>query len=379
MKKNLFIKYQLTVIFLVIIFSSGISKIIGLNDFDRKDENRRFRDSLTVNISKLDDFPSDFELYTNDNFYFRSPLLDMFHRIKFYGFNVSPHPDQTIIGKDGWYFRSEEKELAILNGSLDFSLETLDSFSNEWEERTRYLKELNIPAFWIIAPLKHYVYDDKLPYNVQRSQTNRITTLTQHLETDFPNLIINPLETLRANKDTEKLYFKLDNHWNAHAGLLTTQLLIQRLRTEFPNKEIPDVPPLHWKGDTIQEGIHYRVLGIDALSEYRQTPVMEHPQSIVAEKYGFKSIEGFPYPWAFENRFVNDSIKNGLRVLIIRDSFGEAIEPFCREVFKESLFIFDAWQYKLNKPIIDRFKPDVIVFLSLETNVPNFLHDFGNE
>ena len=378
MKKNTFIKYQLTVIFLLLLFLPVICKISGFEEFTRKDENRRFNDTLTIDIQRLDYFPGNFESFTNDNFYFRAPLLNFFHRLKFYGFNISPHPDKTIIGKDGWYFMAG-KELEIIKGDLDFSPEVLDSFTNEWKKRTAYLKELNIPVFWIIAPMKHNVYPEKLPYNIYRSPTNRITTLTKHLQVDFPNLIINPLEELKANKDKEDLYFKLDNHWNTHAGFLTTQLLIEKLRVEFPDKDIIDVPPFHWKGEVIQEGIHYRVLGIDELGEYTEKPIMEHPQSIVAKKYGFKGVEGFPYPWGFENRFVNDSLKNGLRVLFIRDSFGEAIEPFCREIFKESEFIFDAWQFKMNEPIIDSFKPDVIVFIGLEKNVKNFLKDYSKE
>tara|TARA_Y100000385_G_scaffold291322_1_gene368588 strand:- start:3206 stop:3364 length:159 start_codon:yes stop_codon:yes gene_type:complete len=43
--------------------------------------------------------------------------------------------------------------------------------------------------------------------------------------------------------------------------------------------------------------------------------------------------------------------------------------PFLREYFEESVFIFDAWQYKLNGDIIDRIKPDVVVYLTLDSNL----------
>ena len=377
MKKKI-LKYQLVVIFLLMLVLPWLIRVVGLDDFPRRDENRVFHDSLTLDIARLDYFPDDCESYLNDNFFFRTPLLNIFHKMKFSVFNVSPHPDKTRIGKDGWYFMAG-KELQILNGNLDFSPKVLDSFTNEWKERTNYLKQLDIPVFWIIAPIKHRVYSEKLPYNVHISKTNRIIELQHHLQIDFPNLIINPLKTLREHKDENELYFRLDNHWNLHAGYLTTQLLIERLRVAFPNKEIIDIPPLHWKTEVIQKGYHYNVLGIDNLREYKDIPVVKHPQSIEAKKYGFEPEKGFPYPWAYESRYVNDSLKNGLRVLFIRDSFGAALQPFAREVFKESEFIFDSWQFKLNKSIIKRYQPDVIVYVGLEKNVKNFLRTYDRE
>ena len=372
MEKNKFIKYQLIISFLIIILLPALLGFSGIEGFARKDENRAFKDSVSLNINRLDDFPSDFDAFLDDNFYFRSPLLDIFHRTKYFVFKTSSHPDKTLIGDDGWFYKAGV-ELEVLSGKLDFSPETLEAFTNEWKRRTAYLEERNIPVFWIIAPMKHHVYTDQLPFNIHLSKTNRIDGLIAHLKPDFPNLIIYPIPELRANRDKANLYFKLDNHWNEHAGYITTQLLIEKLRVQFPDKDIIDIPKFHWEGEVIHKGIHYNVMGIDELSEYSETVVMNNPQSREADKFGFEPIAGFAYPWSYEYFYVNDSLKNGLRVLFIRDSFGEAIIPFTSEVFKESLYIFDAWQFKLNEEIIEQFKPDVVVFIGLETNPENML------
>lgn len=375
MKKSKFINYQLPIIFILIIFTPAILGILGVDGFSRKDENRAFKDSFSLNINRLDDFPPDFDAFISDNFYFRAPLLEFFHRTKYFAFNISPHQDKAMIGKNGWFFKSGI-ELEVLSGKLDFTPETLEAFSNEWKKRKEYLSKKNIPVFWIIAPMKHRVYTDQLPYNVQLSQSNRITALQEHLDKDFPNLVINPLSELIAKKDSTKLYYKLDNHWNQQAGYITMQLLLDRLKAEFPKKNIKDIPPFHWQNELIQTGYHYNVMGIEELSEYNELLVIDNPQSTVAEKYGFPPVPGFAYPWEHENRFLNDSLKNGLRVLFIRDSFGEVLQPFARELFSESLFIFDAWQFKLNEEIIEQYNPDVIVFIGLETNPENFLKDY---
>lgn len=376
--KNSFVKYQLTIIFILMISIPGILKITGVKGFERKDENRRFKDEVMFDVRNLDKFPAAVDSFTNDNFYFRSPFLDFFHRMKFFVFDVSPHPDQTIIGKDGWYF-IVGKELEIIKGNLDFSPMALDSFTNEWKARTDYFKQLNIPVFLIMAPFKHHIYADKLPYFISQSEKNRTTELGKHLETKFPGLIIDPLEVLKANKDKQKLYFKLDNHWNTRSGYLTMNLLIERLKATFPDKNVVDVPSFEWQGGTISSGIHYHVLGIKELEEYADNPVFKNLALKEAAKFGFKGIPGFAYPEEFEKYFVNTEIKNGLRVLFIRDSFGDALMPFARHIFSESLFIFDAWQYKINKEIVESFKPDVVIFLTLETHLENYLKTYDSE
>src|SRR5690554_8155222 len=104
-----------------------------------------------------------------------------------------------MIGKNGWFFKSGI-ELEVLSGELDFTPETLEAFSNEWKKRKEYLSKKNIPVFWIIAPMKHCVYTDQLPYNVQLSQSNRITALQEHLDTNFLNLVINPLPDRKSTR-----------------------------------------------------------------------------------------------------------------------------------------------------------------------------------
>jgi alginate O-acetyltransferase complex protein AlgJ len=372
MKENSFIKYLLPVIFLVLISLPGILKIAGFKEFDRKDENRRFKDELKFDVARLDYFPAAADSFTKDNFFFRAPLLDFFHRMKFFAFEVSPHPEQSIIGKDGWYFIAG-KELDIIQGKLDYSPIVMDSFANEWKERTDYFKALKIPVFLIMAPFKHHVYTEKLPYNIYQSKTNRTKELANYLESKFPGLIIDPLEVLKANKDKEQLYFRLDNHWNTRAGYHTTKLILEKLRATFPDKNIIDIPSFKWEGGMIRNGIHYRVMGIDELEEYADNPVFKNPKAAEAEKFKFKGVPGFAYPDEFEKHYVNESLKNGLRVLFIRDSYAEAVIPFAREVFKESVFIFDAWQYKINKEIVESYKPDVVIFLGLETQIDHYI------
>ncbi|PKR81537.1 hypothetical protein CW751_03145 [Brumimicrobium salinarum] len=377
MKKNKLIKYQLPILFLILIMAPFILSFLKIEGFQRKDENRAFKDNVSLKINQLDRFPTDFNAYFSDNFFFRSPLLNIYHQTKFYIFNTSPHPNKTLIGRDGWNFKGGI-ELEILGGRKNFTEKQLTEFTNEWKRRKDYFDKKEIPIFWVIAPMKHQIYDQQLPYSIQASQKNRIHNLKKHLDKSLPGLLIYPDKVLKKQKDNHKLYFQLDNHWNQRAGSIVSEIIIEKVRKHFPNQNIPSATALKWKKDTLQEGYHYNVLGIPELYEISESIMPNSYHSTTTEKFGFTPVPGFAYPWEYERRYKNDRIENGVRILFIRDSFGAALIPFIRESFAESLFIFDAWQFKVNEEIVEQYKPDVVVFIGLETNPENTLKKYGN-
>lgn len=369
---NLIKKYHLIFLFLVTITLPVINYNNKIWKFERKDENRSFKNKLQINIKKLDKFPKEAEEYVNDNFSFRGPLLNLYHYFKFYYFKVSPHPDKTIIGLENWYFLAE-KEKDIYEGKLSFSNEELNLFKQEWIARKKYLDSLNIKSYWIIAPFKHNIYSEFLPFNVGEHKVNRIDVLKKYLQDSLPELIIDPTEEFLLTKKNYKLYNQLDNHWNLTAGYVVSKILLSKIKTDFPNKKIMDVPTYQWKDSILHQGIHYNVLGIKDLYEVESFPIINKEFSVVAEKYNFPPVKDFPYPWDYERRYVNYTDTNGLKILFIMDSFGDRLIPFIKESFKESVFIFDAWQYNINKPIIETVKPDIVIFLCLETHIDNIL------
>ncbi len=369
------LKFQLPVVFILLLILPFLNSEVGIWTFERIDENRRFQDSLSLDINRLDSFPKEADAYLNDNFSFRTPLLDLYHRIKFSYFKISPYPDRSIVGKDGWFFiAGREKE--IYEGNLNYSQAALNSFLVEWKYRKTYLDSLNIKTYWIIAPFKHYVYSEYMPFNIYHSKIRRVDQIKEYFKKELPDLILDLLPLLKENKDSCKLYYKLDNHWNSHSAYLVTKGLLEKIRTDFPNDTVPDIPPFVWEEKEVNSGFHYNVIGIKELSEIKQTPVMKNLNSIKVEKYGFKFNGEFGYADEYEIRYLNKKLKSGLKILIIRDSFAGVLIPFIREEFKESVFIWDKWQYGLNKQIIEVVKPDVVVFLGLETHIDNLLKDY---
>ncbi len=361
-------KYQLAlpVTFILLLFLPMLNNKLEFWKFERSDENRTFTDSLEVDFSHLDEFPEDCEAYVNDNFSFRAPLLDLYHSMKFNVFQTSPHPDKTILGRHDWYFTSG-KHKECYTGERDFTSDTLQLLLKEWKRRTDYLSKRNIKTYWIIAPIKHNVYSEELPFNILGAQKSRVDQLKDYFQSSLPNLIIDPTPSLLRAKKDNKLYYKLDNHWNYRAGSVTTDLLLSHIKVDFPNR-IDEINPVYTWGDSIEKsGIHYVVLGMKHLGERREFPICAKSRSVEDAKYDFTCPPGFAAPWDFEHRYTINDDTTGLKILFIRDSFGHQMMPFVREYFKESVFIFDAWQYKLNEDIIEKINPDIVVFLTLES------------
>jgi len=340
--------------------------------FQRRAENRTFKDSVKMDINNLDAFPQEYEKYVNDNFSFRTPLLNLYNNIKFHFYRVSPYPDKTIVGKDGWYFVAG-KEKDSYEGKINFSDEQLKQFDVEWTSRKKYLDSMNIKAYWVICPMKYNVYPEMLPFNVYKNGKRRVEKLTAYLQKKFPGIIVDPLPQLLQAKDSLRVYYKLDDHWNERGGYVASQVLLSKIKIDFPKIKINTFSDYVWENRTFHGGFHYGVLGVDSLSENDMFSKAKNQLAIETTKYGFPPIPDFPYPWDYERRYLNTKDTTGLKILIIRDSFGDQVTPFIKESFKESVFIFDKWRYGLNKEIIEKFRPDIVVFLGLETHLSNMI------
>lgn len=371
--KNSGSKY-IVIIFALLLAAPLLNGVLHIVRFDQKDENRVFKTMPEADIHKLDRFPVEFDAYYNDNFSFRTPLLEALHKIKYYGFHISPNPDQTVIGKEGWNYLAE-KEKKVFEGDLNFTKGQLDTLYHIWNNRLTYFKQQNIKCYWLIAPTKHRVYPEFLPDNfIQPKGPSRVEVLSKFLNGKFPGLIIDPTEALLKAKKDHKLFYQLDNHWNFNAGFIASDLLYKRIKQDFPSVIAPTYDNYIWKDTITSFGYHKNVIGVESLTEKEQVVYNKKELAIKAWNYNFPVIEHFPYPWDYEHRYINYQADSTMpRILVIRDSFGAQMIPFLKEGFRESEFIFDSWHYWVDKGVIEKYDPDMIIYISLETHIESLI------
>lgn len=343
--------------------------------FERKDENRTFHDSLSLNFAKLDKFPKDCEAYVNDNFVFRSPLIAADKYLQFYWFRVSPDPNQLLLGRHGRYFVAGP-EKKIYEGDLNFTPQQLDSFAFEWTKRKHYFDSLGIVVYLVPGPSALEIYPEDLPIHIRkRYPFTRIDQLKQRFRGPLSGIILDPTQALLAAKDQGNLYFMLDHHWNNRAGYVVSELVLQQLKKKnAPELDLSFLKEYSWKTETCSTGHIMNLLRISHLRE--EVPVID-------PRYREKAVLAPNYPLSFVTQnvsaeqqqfhFVNKSAKNKLKVLIIRDSFGNAVYPFLKEAFAETVVIFDGWTYRLNKSVMETYRPDIVIYLSYDPHLESYI------
>jgi alginate O-acetyltransferase complex protein AlgJ len=366
-----FSKYILPVLFMIALLVPLVNSQFLIWEFEQDDENRNPHPKPSLNLDHAAPYPDQYDKYHKDAFSFRTPLLQLFKQFKFKWLMVSPSPEHTMLGTDGWYFLTE-KEGQILAGKRDFSSEYLNAFKEEWQDRTDFLDSLGIVHYWYILPMKHYVYQDKLQFQTQVSpRPKRVTQLQEYLNSYFPGLVRDPTQLLLQARDSVEVYQRHDNHWNHHAGYSVAVDIIETLQKDFPQLKLRPFNSYTWEGKWKNSGFHVGTLGLtDTLVHLMPTDPNEEA---IRFSYGFPPNPGFAYPNEYEYSY-RKADTTGLKILIIRDSFGDYYRPFIKESFSESVFIFDSWQYNLHKDIILQIKPDIVLFTSLETHIAHTIN-----
>lgn len=371
----------LIILFGLILCAPALNDSLPIFTFERKDENRKFNDSLSFSIKRLDNFPKDFENYLSDNFAFRSPLISFSKDLKLNYFHISPDKKEILIGNKKRYFIANDHQ-QIYEGDIPYSKGWLDTLENEWTQRKKYLDSLGIAVRIVMAPIAHEIYPEELPFNViKRKGKDPITLSAERLNKRFPHLVFNPIPLILANKNKQKMYYELDNHWTENGGFLVARTLLKEIKRDlYPDLDLSPLDQFTWKNEVRNFGHFTNVLATDKLSENillidKSPDGLEKLENLPLEfeRYGVGEHEQ-------QLHFRMKNSKNKLRVLVIRDSFGSALVAPISACFSETVFLFDSWSYRLNKSVLASYKPDLVIYITYEQKLKAYTNpaNWGN-
>ncbi len=183
-----------------------------------------------------------------------------------------------------------------------------------------------------------------------------------------------PEKFLAKCKDKGRLFHKTDNHWNGLGAYYAYYELMKRikadLKLEMPLFEEDDliIRETKERGQSIVQ-----LMGVqDQFHEDFINVYTSNGNYSEGESRNYQIPKNFFSPSAYEDVYISES-RDSVRALIIRDSFAENMKPFLCPHFKETVFIFDSWQHRLNKEIFDKEKPDVYIQLTLESMINNMI------
>jgi alginate O-acetyltransferase complex protein AlgJ len=366
-------------IILTAFFLSWISLVLLNDPFQfykeqkiSKSENRNLVRKPFFNIALLDPYPKAYEAYFNDHFIFRPQILRLNTLSSFYLFHKSPAPEDVAIGSNGWLYLVQ-KEKRVYNGKFKLSSSQLLGIAQELKRRAALLEQMGTKFYVAFAPMKQEIYPEYLPPDYVHCPTGTVTDKIAEMITKCKGVtLIDLKKPLLEAKKYGRLYHKIDNHWNRLGAYYAYRAITARIREDFPAVKMLGDSDVQFHDTAMQKGnLSVMIDMADFIKDVDKVPYFRHPRSKPGQTAGYKPpFKEMPDIFELVREIDDPSLP---RVLVIRDSFGNAMIPFFDETFRKTVYIFDSWQYDYNKVIVENEKPDIVLLLIFEPHISHIV------
>ena len=375
--------WVIIVLFLTILTLPLITWLLGKDADYSINEKRSLKPLPSLSLIKDESvtrFTRNFDAYFGDHFGFREWLIHRYHREVRKRFHVSSLP-QVLEGRPGWLFFADPATIRDARGQLRFSAKEEQAFWKILANKTKWLQGRGIGYLLLIAPNKQSIYPE---FKSKRPETNTTQSRLDHLlshpdRRGFPQLIDVRQRLLEMKKENRRLYSKSDTHWNYLGAMYAFQVLDQACRHLFPRLAAPITITLRRQWQATQGGDLAVMLGM--AEKFQETKPVLNP--------GDFSWKTRPVPARLKpllqlrqlQPIYTVNPKGTLRVLVLRDSFFNHLQPFVSETFAEALYL---WQYFDSETLhffdqehlgalLDAYQPDLIIEEVVERSLANYL------
>lgn len=307
--------------------------------------------------------------------------------------------------------------ILLENGMLTEVQDAVDTTygAQKITELSAYLQQRGTRFLYVQTPRKPDLQGALLPEGTTNfSNANADSMVAQLTDAQVPLLDLRPWFSANAEQ-LERYFYKTDHHWTAEGAFAAFQLLAEHIQQLFPQQELRSAPALqrdnwtlHVKEDFFL-GSHGRRVGIGfaGLDDLLWlTPDFDTEISCsIPERHIFR--KGTFDQAALDNSYLTDkpdyyntspyNLHTGgdyahvqfrnpaapcdLRVLVVQDSFGIALEGMLATLFQqvETVDLRMASKYTL-KERIETFDPQMVIVLYNPSLLGNqAVFDFGLE
>lgn len=341
--KHVNLQRIMAVFFLLLISLPSISMLVQTHrEPQRLNEKRRLAPfpPISWHPDDIRAFPRGFEDYLNDHFRFRATLIHWRSRIMVQLLKKSSNP-KVLLGEQGWLFYKGAGMQDDFLGADPFSPADLDAVRRLFEARRDWLARRNCAYLLVVPPNKQSVYPQYIPPRYRKFQgRSRLDQLAEHMQRYSDLAFLDLRSTLRANRMHHDLYRRTDTHWNPMGAFRAYQRIVSKIRQRWP-LEIPPPRTLAQYQITTHSmhgGDLADLLGLkremaDIL--YYLTP--KAPLCAVKKPLaGYLGLDWRPFadPFAMQCR------RNGVSMVMLRDSFGSGLIPYLAEHFSRSVYVW---------------------------------------
>lgn len=276
--------------------------------------------------------PQGYQRFFEDRLGWRREFIVLRNRISA-AIGISPTP-LSRMGEGNWLFNARNKVLVNRAGLLHFDDATVRRWQSEFKRRTEFWAQRGIRYYFLLGPDKSSIYPERLGSSFPIGETLFDRIRRRHGDDVFGTNFIDPRDILRQNK-TPTTYYAIDSHWNVLGAQLAHDVLLRRMSRDFPQLQpIARLSDIRWRpaslADLVPTGLEARYpdqepyfADADDKCVPRTIPIDEHWPSYLGKPShpGHAVCPGRP-----------------LRVLIVHDSFGLAMQGFLGRSFGKSVY-----------------------------------------
>jgi len=341
--------YLLSSLFILMLIIPNLVLIVNVKNQTAPEFQSDSENSFTT-LNKLKN-------YYSENFGFKTTLANKYLNIKSNVLKETPLPEKVVFGKENWFFIGDyyQNTLNQAFGNSDISDSMFEEISNKLKQTNNYLTEKNIKFYVVIAPNKNNIYKEYLPYQFEYNKT-ALQLLETYLAKHNPNLrFINLTETLQKQKHNNTLYIKTDSHWNDLGAFYGYRAIVEEIKKDV------NINTVELKDYKISEEIS---------TEFDITRQINYPikdTKITLTKIEKSKTKAIQPEENIYRHYVNP--ENDKTLILHRDSYANALTQFINESFGESYYLTG---YDLNIDLIEKTKPDVVIFELIERDIINW-------
>lgn len=345
-----------------------IMNIFKTNKTFSEQENRVLAKIPEFSMEKLvsGEYSSNLDTYINDHFIFRDEWLKLNSQYEL--LLQKTEISDIYIGKDGYLFEKFESN----DKNLQIAKKQINNFANN----------VDIPVRFILVPNSIYINQEKLPNNVDvENQEYIIDNMYENMENVTT---IDVTDVLKENKN-DYIYFKTDHHITSDGAYLIYEKYCEEIginpvlkqdftqeivSTEFLGTFDSKAQILNQAKDEIvvyKNNINTNLVSV----EYDNSTT----NSIFNEEYLTKK-DKYSYFLNGNNAkvVVKTNVKNGKKLLVIKDSYAHIMTQFLVQNYEEIHFI-DPRYYR--NSMTNYVKDNNITETLIMYNLSNLVNDVG--
>lgn len=325
-------------------------------------ENRELTGWETVKNSDLFQLPMNLENFLIDNMPYKNEMVLLNKKIDLTIFH-DLYDEKVMVGKNDWLFYKADNCIMDYRGAGIISEEKLQNYVSIVQRLESQYAQQGRELYIMITPNKEEIYGDLyLPDRIQvKNEMSRADKIVQYLRDNTDVRVIYPKDTLlEARNRGYTVWCKYDTHWNALGAFIGSHELmgedslkiIGEICIQEEGTRGGDLANMIGMGNIYCDDINY------VICDYK-------PDVEVDE------VDNIPQPNLNYRKTRSDAI-NQKSIMIIGDSFTNAMEPFISANYSKAVYVHRSNYRNFEEDLIMREEPDIIVFQCAERFVEYF-------